>query len=67
MKESVPITAFFGPYSPDLAGTLRTFGQAGAYYDADGHYARVSPVFPTSRWAPTTRSRRRRPTRRSPR
>jgi phospholipid/cholesterol/gamma-HCH transport system substrate-binding protein len=45
-RESVPITAFFGPYSPDLAGTLRTFGQAGAYYDADGHYARVSPVLP---------------------
>ncbi|HWD11130.1 MAG TPA: MlaD family protein [Solirubrobacteraceae bacterium] len=45
-RESVPITAFFGPYSPDLAGTLRTFGQAGAYYDANGHYARVSPVLP---------------------
>ena len=46
-KESVPITAFFGPYSPDLVGTLRTFGQAGAYYDATGGYARVSPVFPS--------------------
>ena len=42
----MPITAFFGPYSPDLAGTLRTFGQAAAYYDANGHYARVSPVLP---------------------
>ena len=47
LQESVPITAFFGPYSPDLSGTLRTFGQAGAYYDADGHYARLSPVFPS--------------------
>ena len=46
LKESVPITAFFGPYAPDLVGTLRTFGQAAAYYDANGHYARVSPVFP---------------------
>ncbi len=45
-RESVPITAFFGPYSPDLASTLRTFGQAAAYYDADGHYARFSPVLP---------------------
>jgi phospholipid/cholesterol/gamma-HCH transport system substrate-binding protein len=45
LQESVPITAFFGPYSPDLSGTLRTFGQAGSYYDADGHYARISPVF----------------------
>ncbi len=46
LKESVPITAFFGPYAPDLAGTLRTFGQAGSYYDANGHYARVSPILP---------------------
>ncbi len=49
LKESTPITAFFGPYAPDLAGTLRTFGQAGAFYDADGHYARVSPVLPAFR------------------
>jgi phospholipid/cholesterol/gamma-HCH transport system substrate-binding protein len=46
LQESVPITAFFGPYSPDFEGTLREFGQAAAYYDADGHYARISPVFP---------------------
>lgn len=46
-KESAPITAFFGPYSPDLVGTLRTFGQAGAYYDANGGYARISPIFPS--------------------
>jgi phospholipid/cholesterol/gamma-HCH transport system substrate-binding protein len=46
LKESVPITALWGPYSPDLEGTLREFGQTGAYYDANGHYARISPVFP---------------------
>lgn len=46
LKESVPITAFFGPYSPDLVGTLSTFGQTAAYYDANGHYARLSSVFP---------------------
>ena len=46
LRESVPITAFFGPYTPDLEGTLREFGQTTAYYDANGHYARVSPVFP---------------------
>ena len=46
LRESVPITAFFGPYSPDLEGTLREFGQASAYYDANGHYVRVNPVFP---------------------
>jgi phospholipid/cholesterol/gamma-HCH transport system substrate-binding protein len=46
LKESVPITFFFGPYAPDLEGTLRTFGQSGAYYDANGHYARVTPILP---------------------
>jgi phospholipid/cholesterol/gamma-HCH transport system substrate-binding protein len=46
LRESVPITAFFGPYSPDLEGTLREFGQTTSYYDANGHYARISPVFP---------------------
>jgi phospholipid/cholesterol/gamma-HCH transport system substrate-binding protein len=46
-KESAPVTAFFGPYSPDLVGALRTFGESGAYYDANGGYARVSPVFPS--------------------
>jgi phospholipid/cholesterol/gamma-HCH transport system substrate-binding protein len=45
LRESVPITAVFGPYTPDLNGTLRTFGQATAYYDANGHYARIGPVF----------------------
>jgi phospholipid/cholesterol/gamma-HCH transport system substrate-binding protein len=46
LRESVPITALWGPYSPDLEGTLRTFGQSAAYYDANGHYARLNPVFP---------------------
>lgn len=46
LQESVPITAFFGPYSTDLAGALRTFGQATSYYDANGHYARGNLVLP---------------------
>jgi len=46
LRESVPITAFFGPYTPDLEGALRTFGETSAYYDANGHYAHISPVFP---------------------
>lgn len=45
-KESVPITAFLGPYSPDLEGTLRTFGQTSAYYDANGHYVRANVILP---------------------
>jgi phospholipid/cholesterol/gamma-HCH transport system substrate-binding protein len=46
LQESVPITAVFGPYTPDLAGTLRTFGAGAGYYDADGHYVHVNGVFP---------------------
>jgi phospholipid/cholesterol/gamma-HCH transport system substrate-binding protein len=47
LKESVPITAFFGPYTPDLQGFIRDFGEGSAYYDANGHYARAAPVFNT--------------------
>jgi phospholipid/cholesterol/gamma-HCH transport system substrate-binding protein len=47
LQESVPITAVFGPYSPDLAGTLRTFGAGAGYYDADGHYVHLNPIFPS--------------------
>jgi phospholipid/cholesterol/gamma-HCH transport system substrate-binding protein len=46
LRESVPITAFWGPYAPDLIGGVKAFAQTGSYYDADGHYARLSPVFP---------------------
>ena len=31
-------------YSPDILGLISKLGQATAYYDADGHYARVLPV-----------------------
>ncbi len=45
LQESVPVTAFFGPYAPDLEGFVRTFGTSAGYYDANGQYARLSPVF----------------------
>ena len=32
-------------YTPDLVAWVTKFGQAGAYYDANGHYVRVLPVF----------------------
>ena len=41
----MPITAPFGPYSPDLVGFVRDFGAGSGYYDANGHYARVAPLF----------------------
>ena len=39
-----PNVAFARPYTPDLIGLLAKFGQVTAYYDADGHYARVAPA-----------------------
>jgi phospholipid/cholesterol/gamma-HCH transport system substrate-binding protein len=47
LQEAVPMTASFGPYSPELQGAVRDFGQTTAYYDANGHYARISPVTPS--------------------
>lgn len=46
LEESVPITALFGPYSPDLEGFIRAFGTTAGYYDANGNYARSGAVFP---------------------
>jgi phospholipid/cholesterol/gamma-HCH transport system substrate-binding protein len=47
LRESVPSTSFFGPYAPELTGAARAFGQTTSYYDANGHYARISPVTPS--------------------
>jgi phospholipid/cholesterol/gamma-HCH transport system substrate-binding protein len=47
LRESVPVTSFFGPYAPELESTFRTFDQGSAYYDANGHYARIGPVAPS--------------------
>ena len=32
-------------YTPDLVSFLTKFGQVTSYYDANGHYARVQPLF----------------------
>jgi phospholipid/cholesterol/gamma-HCH transport system substrate-binding protein len=45
LQAATPITTFLRPYTPDLLGFLRTFGEDFANYDADGHYARASTVF----------------------
>ncbi len=45
LQESVPVTALFGPYAPDLISGARAFGTNSGYYDANGHYARAAFVF----------------------
>jgi phospholipid/cholesterol/gamma-HCH transport system substrate-binding protein len=36
---------YFREYTPDVVAALTNLGQLGAYYDANGHYARTQPVF----------------------
>ena len=36
---------FTRPYIPELVGWFRDFGVGAANYDANGHYARIQPIF----------------------
>jgi phospholipid/cholesterol/gamma-HCH transport system substrate-binding protein len=45
LDRSQPVIEYARLYTPDLAGWFTKFGQVPAYYDANGHYARVMPVF----------------------
>ena len=40
-----PVLEFIRPYTPDIAGWLRDFSQGAANYDANGHFARIQPIF----------------------
>jgi phospholipid/cholesterol/gamma-HCH transport system substrate-binding protein len=41
---SLPFISFARPYTPDLLGAFTALGQATAFYDANGHFARVQPA-----------------------
>jgi phospholipid/cholesterol/gamma-HCH transport system substrate-binding protein len=45
LKDSTPVLRFVRPYTADLVGWLRDFGQGAANYDANGHFARIQPIF----------------------
>jgi phospholipid/cholesterol/gamma-HCH transport system substrate-binding protein len=45
LKDSTPVLQFVRPYSADLVGWLRDFGEGAANYDANGHFARIQPIF----------------------
>ena len=45
LQQSTPVLKFIRPYTPEFVGWLRDFGQVAAPYDANGHYARISPAF----------------------
>ena len=50
---------FVRPYIPELVGWFRDFGVGAANYDANGHYARIQPIFNAFQLARACRSARR--------
>lgn len=44
LKGAQPIFSFARPYAVDLTATIAKLNGAGAMYDANGHYLRVSPA-----------------------
>ena len=52
LDRAQPVVSYARQYTPDLAGWFTKFGEVAAYYDANGHYARVMPVFSPTRRNP---------------
>ncbi len=44
LDDAQHVVEFAVPYTPELIGLIGKFGQVTAYYDANGHYARVLPA-----------------------
>jgi phospholipid/cholesterol/gamma-HCH transport system substrate-binding protein len=45
LQKSQPVLEFIRPYVPELTGWFHDFGQATSNYDANGHFARIQPIF----------------------
>jgi phospholipid/cholesterol/gamma-HCH transport system substrate-binding protein len=45
LDRAQPVFEYVRGYTPDFAAWLTNFGQLAANYDANGHYARVQPMF----------------------
>jgi phospholipid/cholesterol/gamma-HCH transport system substrate-binding protein len=45
MNDSQTQLDTFREYTPDVVASLASLGQAGGYYDANGHYTRTQPFF----------------------
>jgi len=45
LDQAQPVFEYVRGYTPDFASWLSNFGQLAANYDANGHYARVQPMF----------------------
>jgi phospholipid/cholesterol/gamma-HCH transport system substrate-binding protein len=44
-RQSTPVLKFVRPYTADFVGWIRDFGEGASNYDANGHYARIQPIF----------------------
>jgi phospholipid/cholesterol/gamma-HCH transport system substrate-binding protein len=45
LRRSQPVIEYIRPFTPDAIMWLRDFGQSTSNYDANGHFARISPMF----------------------
>jgi phospholipid/cholesterol/gamma-HCH transport system substrate-binding protein len=45
LTKAQPVLEFVRPYIPELVGWFRDFGVGAANYDANGHFARIQPIF----------------------
>jgi phospholipid/cholesterol/gamma-HCH transport system substrate-binding protein len=45
LRKTQTVLEYARPYTPDFAGWLTKFGTSAMTYDANGHYARIQPIF----------------------
>jgi phospholipid/cholesterol/gamma-HCH transport system substrate-binding protein len=45
LQKSLPVLSYIRPYTPDLTGWVTKFAESANPYDANGHYARIQPIF----------------------
>jgi phospholipid/cholesterol/gamma-HCH transport system substrate-binding protein len=45
LQKAQPVISYARPYATDLVGWFQGYGEGGNTYDANGHYARIQPLF----------------------
>ena len=45
LQKGQPVVEYLRPYAPDFTGWLTKFAEGAANYDANGHFARIMPMF----------------------
>ena len=56
LDRAQPVFEYARSFTPDLASWIADFGQLAANYDANGHYARVQPMFLPAKYSNGTLS-----------